>query len=78
MALARSLDREVFEVTVLTLYSGGALNDDLRGTGVRVIPLDKKHCWDVIGFFTRLAKVARSLHPHILHSYLPGQNLISM
>jgi glycosyltransferase involved in cell wall biosynthesis len=77
-ALASSLDKRVFEVTVLTLYSGGALIDDLRGTGVRVIPLDKKHRWDVIGFFARLAKVCRNLRPHILHSYLPGQNLIAM
>lgn len=78
MALARSLDQRVFEVTVLTLYSGGTLIHDLGGTGVRVVPLDKKHRWDVIGFFARLAKACRGLRPHILHSYLPGQNLIAM
>lgn len=78
MALARSLDHRFFDVTVLTLYSGGPLIDDLRGTDVRVIALNKKYRWDVIGFFARLAKVCRSLRPHILHSYLPGQNVISM
>src|SRR6266446_3705470 len=78
MALARSLDQKVFEVTVLTLYSGGALIDDLRGTGVRVIALDKKSRWDLVGFFARLVKVCRRLRPHVLHSYLPVQNLIAM
>jgi glycosyltransferase involved in cell wall biosynthesis len=78
MALARSLDQKTFDVTVLTLYKGGSLSEDLRGTAVRVIQLDKKNRWDVIGFFVRLARVCRSLRPHILHSYLPGQNVISM
>jgi glycosyltransferase involved in cell wall biosynthesis len=78
VTLARSLDQKFFEVTVLTLYSGGALVDDLRGTGVRVISLEKKNRWDLVRFFSRLAKVSRSLRPHILHSYLPGQNLIAM
>jgi glycosyltransferase involved in cell wall biosynthesis len=78
MALARSLDQKVFDVTVLTLYEGGQLIDDLRGTGVRIISLDKKSRWDLIGFLARLFKVCRNLHPHILHSYLPGPNVISM
>jgi glycosyltransferase involved in cell wall biosynthesis len=78
MALARSLDQKAFDVTVLTLYSGGPLIDDLRGTGIRVIPLDKKDRWDMIGFCARLAKACRNLRPQILHSYLPGQNVISV
>ncbi|MGA9723575.1 MAG: glycosyltransferase [Candidatus Binatus sp.] len=78
MALARSLDQNVFEVTVLTLYSGGALIDDLSGTGVRVIQLDKKSRWDLVGFFAHLSKVSRKLDPQILHSYLPGQNLLAV
>jgi len=78
MALAGGLDQKVFEVTILTLYSGGALIGDLRGTGVRVIPLDKKGQWDLVGFFVHLATVCRGLRPHILHSYLPGQNLIAI
>jgi len=78
MALARSLDQRVFEVTVLTLYRDDALIDDLRGTGVQVISLDKKSRWDLVGFFARLAKECRNLRPHILHSYLPGQNLLAM
>jgi glycosyltransferase involved in cell wall biosynthesis len=78
MALARSLDQKGFDVTVLTLYSGGSLLDDLHGTGVRVIPLDKKHRWDVFGFLARLVKECGNLRPHVLHSYLPGQNVISI
>jgi glycosyltransferase involved in cell wall biosynthesis len=77
MALARGLDQRLFDVTILTLYSDGPLIEDLHGTGVRVIHLDKKGRWDVIGFCTRLAKACRNLRPHILHSYLPGQNVIT-
>jgi glycosyltransferase involved in cell wall biosynthesis len=77
MALARSLDKTGFNVTVLTLYSGGPLLHDLHGTGVRVIPLYKKGRWDLIGFFLRLGNVCRNLRPDLLHSYLPGQNVIS-
>jgi glycosyltransferase involved in cell wall biosynthesis len=78
MALARSLDQRVFEVTVLTFYGGGALVGDLRGTGVRVIALDKKSRWDLIGFLARLVKACRSIRPQVLHSYLPGQNLVAI
>jgi len=78
MALARGLDQRVFEVTVLTFYGGGVLAGDLRGTGVRVIALDKKSRWDLIGFLARLLKECRSIQPHILHSYLPGQNLVAI
>jgi len=78
MTLARSLDQKIFEVTVLTLYNGGALAGDLRGTGVRVIALDKRSRWDLVGFFAHLVKTCRKLRPHILHSYLPGQNLVAI
>jgi glycosyltransferase involved in cell wall biosynthesis len=78
MVLARSLDPRVFEITVLTLYSDGALAGDLRGTGVRVIALDKKSRWDLARFLTRLVNVCRQLRPDVIHSYLPGQNLAAI
>ena len=78
MALARNLDQKVFETTVLTLYSGGALTGDLRGTGVQVIPLNKKSRWDLVRFLVSLVKECRRLRPDVLHSYLPAQNLVAI
>jgi glycosyltransferase involved in cell wall biosynthesis len=76
--LVKSLDREVFDVTVVCLYTGGVFANELADAGVRIISLEKKGRWEVVRFLWRLATVLRKLHPDILHSYLTGQNLMAM
>jgi glycosyltransferase involved in cell wall biosynthesis len=77
VTLAKALDRQVFDATVVCLYKGGAFARDLTNSGVRVISLDKKGRWEVFGFLYRLARQLRRLEPDILHPYLTAQNLMA-
>lgn len=78
VTLAKALDRKLFDVTVLCLYGGGAFERELTTHGVRVISLEKKARWEVVGFLWRLARQLRTLEPEILHSYFTAENLMAM
>jgi glycosyltransferase involved in cell wall biosynthesis len=78
VALAKGLDRSMFEVTVLCLYGRGELIRELDNAGVPVISLDKSGRWDLARFSRRLVLVLRKLQPDILHSYLTAQNLLTV
>jgi glycosyltransferase involved in cell wall biosynthesis len=76
--LARSLDKERFRVTVLYFYPGGRLERELRESNVRLVSLDKKGRWDLVGFLWRLVRQLRALRPDVLHSFLVEPNLLSV
>jgi glycosyltransferase involved in cell wall biosynthesis len=78
VALATNLDKNKFDVTVLTLYGGGEFLEDLTRAGVRAVSLNKKGRWDFSSITPHLMRVIRELKPDILHSYLPGQNLLAV
>lgn len=78
LTLARFLDKERFEVTVLYFYPGGRLESELRESNVCLISLDKKGRWDLPGFLWRLVKQLRALRPDVLHSFLVEPNLLSV
>ncbi|HVG33481.1 MAG TPA: glycosyltransferase [Pyrinomonadaceae bacterium] len=78
LTLARFLDKERFAVTVLYFYTGGRLEQELRESGVRLISLDKKSRWDLLGFLWRLTKQLRALRPDVLHSFLVEPNLLGV
>src|ERR1700757_5071329 len=69
VALATNLDRNEFDVTVLTLYGGGGFLEDLTRAGVRAVSLNKKGRWDLSSITWHLMRVIRELKPDILHSY---------
>ena len=48
--LARGLRDRGHEVAVAVFYPGGALESELRDTGVTAISLAKSGRWDVLGF----------------------------
>ena len=78
VALARNLDRDKFDVTVLTLYSDGELREELVRADVRTISLDKSGRWDISSITLAFTNVLRKFKPDILHSYLTGQNLLAV
>jgi len=78
ITLAKALDRNRFDITVICFYSGEAWQEDLETSGVRFISLEKKGRWDLIGFVFRLIRELRLLRPDILHSYLDVANLLAV
>jgi glycosyltransferase involved in cell wall biosynthesis len=76
--LARALNRERFEVTVITFYPGGDFEKELADGGVRVVSLRKRGRWDILGFLWRLRRALGQIRPHVIHSYLVEPNLLAV
>ncbi len=73
--LARGLDKQTFDVTVLTFYPDTELSRELDACdGVRLIRLEKRGRWDVAGFLWRASREIRRLRPHIVHGLLAVAN----
>jgi glycosyltransferase involved in cell wall biosynthesis len=68
--LARGLRQRGHDVAVALFYSGGPLEADLREASVRILPLNKRGRWDVLGFLTRLVRTVLYERPDLLHGYI--------
>jgi len=75
--LTAGLVREGHEVSVLHFY-GGPFESSLREAGVKTLCIGKKSRWDLLGFFFRLIKAARSVRPEVIHGYLAESNLMAL
>lgn len=78
VTLVKALDKSRFEISVLTFYSGQPLEQELEGTGVRLISLNKRGRWDLFPFLRRLLHQTRGLRPEIVHGYLDIPNLLAI
>ena len=76
--LVKALDRDRFDVTVITFYSAGHFEDELAESNIRLISLRKRGRWDVLGFLWRLIGELKRLRLEILHSYLVEPNLVAV
>ncbi|MGK7887258.1 MAG: glycosyltransferase [Crocosphaera sp.] len=78
ISLLKALNKDKFEITLLTLYSGGVLEKELHNTNVALISLDKTSRWDVLEFFGKLIRTINGIKPDIIHGYLGLPNLLTM
>ncbi len=79
LTLAKGLDKTQFDITILSLYEGGAFSKEIEMIeGVRHICLNKRGRWDLIAFFFRLMRQLKQISPHILHGYLGTQNCLAI
>jgi glycosyltransferase involved in cell wall biosynthesis len=77
VALARGLAARMHEVTVIVLYPGGALEAELESSNVTIIRLGKTSRWSIAPALWGLARHLRSLHPDVIHGYLPTSNALA-
>lgn len=73
--VARGLHAAGVEVTVMVFYPGGAFERDLLDVGIRLISLDKRHRWDLLGFSARFAMAIHEEKPDLLYSFMASSNL---
>lgn len=78
VTLASGLARSGWVVSVACFYSGGPLQRELDYAGISVFDLGKCGRWDLLGFFSRLARVIKAQRPDVVHGYLPGANLAAL
>jgi glycosyltransferase involved in cell wall biosynthesis len=73
--LVRNMDRERFEILVVSFYDGGPLRPILENMpGVRVASLGKAGRWDLGSFFKKLLGLVRTFRPQVIQSYLDVPN----
>jgi len=75
--LVKALDKKCFDVTVITFYSGGEFEKELRDSSIQLICVHKRGRWD-ISFLFRVINELRKLRPEIIHSYLVEPNVLSI
>ena len=76
-ALAAGLARRGHDIVVIVLYSGGAIEVALEGSGARLVGLGKSGRWDIFGPMSRLWRMFRSEAPDLIYSFLPTQTVLS-
>ena len=77
--LVKNLDKSAFEVTVVTLYSGGRLTGELTGLPhARICSLEKKSRWDLGRMCQRLGEIVRAVRPHVVHGYMDVGNTLAL
>ncbi len=77
VVLATGLARRGYDVSVVALYGGGALEAELIEVGVRCINLNKRRRWDVLPFLFRLGRLLLAQRPGLLLSYLSVPNILA-
>lgn len=69
--LVSEIDRDKFDITVITVVDGGPLVADFVKNGVPVL-VNKKNSWLGLGLVWRLNKQLREIKPDIVHTHLFG------
>jgi glycosyltransferase involved in cell wall biosynthesis len=76
--LARGLANDGHEVTVATLYAGGAMRSELDGVqNLAVRSFQKSARWDM-RFLLQLARDVCTARPHIVHGYMSPANELAV
>jgi glycosyltransferase involved in cell wall biosynthesis len=76
VVLAKGLLQRGHDVAVAVFYPGGPFEQNLRESGVRVLPLEKRGRWDLLRFGIRLIRMVRQEAPDVLHTLM--DNLITV
>lgn len=78
VSLARKLSERGIDTGIAVHYSGGGLENELKGSNVAMFHLNKRGRWDILGFYLELRRVVASVKPDILHPYLADSNILSV
>jgi glycosyltransferase involved in cell wall biosynthesis len=77
--LVRGLDHSRFHCTVVTVYAGGDLAQELSGIeNVELVSIKKGSRRDSIAALLRLARLINQLEPDIIHGYLDSSNVLAL
>lgn len=64
------------KVEMITFYSGGEFEAEVRHCGVHLTTLQKRGRWDLVGFGARLVKAVRKCESRVVVGFLEGANII--
>lgn len=73
--LVKAIDRDKFNPTVLTFYSG-PLEKELKSANPQTFSLGKTGRWETVGFLLRLYRALKQSKPDVIHAYLTVPNIL--
>jgi len=76
--LAKGLQRVGHDVIVGVFYSGGALEEELKVSGICIVDLKKRGRWDNILFLVRLMNSIKVTKPNIIYGFLCTPNILTV
>jgi len=77
ITLVQNLDKDIFELSVSTMY-GGLQEDKLSSLkNVNYYNLAKKGRYDVLGFYAKYKKLLTNINPDIIYSFKEEMNVFS-
>jgi glycosyltransferase involved in cell wall biosynthesis len=77
VVLAQQLAARGETVTVVTFYSGGDFEAVLLESGIRVLCLEKRNRWDLLGVPWKIRNAVRTVDADVIHSYLTDANVLA-
>lgn len=76
--LARGIDKEIFDVHIITMY-GGVQEEKVKNIkGIKYINLEKKGRYDFYSFLKNYKKILNEIKPHVIYSFMTEMNLFSL
>jgi glycosyltransferase involved in cell wall biosynthesis len=76
VTLVKGMDKKLFDISVVCMYSGGSLEKDLTDSNISLICLNKQGRWYIASFIWQLIKTIKNINPNVLHGYLGDANLL--
>lgn len=75
--LAKGLTQRGLDVAIMVFYPGGGLERELAGSPIRLISLNKRGRYDVLGFMLRFIRALRRHQPTFILGNLVSANLMT-
>ncbi len=78
LEFVKRVDKNVFDVSLVTMYGGAMEEEAKRIEGVRYVNLGKKGRFDIFGFLFGYVKLINEFAPDVVFSHIGEMNLFSL
>ncbi len=78
LTLVCAMNKQHFQITLITFREGGTLAEEFRTAGVTIRSLNKGNALETPMFWNRLARVLREVRPDIVHGYMGICNIYAV
>ena len=75
--LANGLSSLDHQILIATYYASGELERYCTGQNLRIVCLEKRGRWDLLGYMDRLGQTINDFQPDIVYSFSSSTNLLS-
>ena len=78
VTLAKHMAQLKYQVSIAVFYGGGVYEEDLADADVKLLNLQKRGRWDIVGFMSRLIGMLREENPDVIYSFMSVPNILTI